>query len=58
LKVFTDDRKEELTYRGRCISLDVTKEQIAQAENCLSFSDAIARRLMSNNIIKLEVDIE
>ena len=50
---------EELLYRGHSISLDVTKEQMAQAGNCLTFSDATAKRIRSdNNNIKYVVDIK
>jgi len=58
VKVVSGNGIEELFYRGHCISLDVTKEQIAEACNCLTFSDAIAKRLRSNNRIKYIVDIE
>jgi len=58
VKVVSGNGIEELVYRGHCISLDVTKEQIAEACNCLTFSDAIAKRLRSNNRINYIVDIE
>merc|ERR1712029_285276 len=58
VKVVSGNEIEELFYRGHCISLDVSKEHIAEACNCLTFSDAIAKRLRSNNRIKYIVDIE
>jgi len=51
IKLFSQDekRKEKLTYLGYCVPLDMTKEQVASSGNCLSLTDAVAKRLMANS---------
>jgi len=55
VKIVSDDREEELMYRGRCVPLDVPKEKLVQVGNCLIFPDATAKRFWANQRIHYQV---
>ena len=59
VKVFSNDKKEELTYRGPCMSLDMKRDEIVEAGHCITFSNTIAERLMTEDkIISYTINIE
>ena len=58
IRIFKDDKDDELTYRGSCIALDNTKEKVAQGGNYLNFSDVTAKWFMVNGKINYELKIE
>jgi len=55
VKIMSDDREEELMYRGRCVPLDVPKEKLVQVGNCLIFPDSTAKRFWANQRIHYQV---
>jgi len=55
VKIMSDDREEELMYRGRCVPLDIAKEKLVQVGNCLIFPDATAKRFWANQRIHYQV---
>jgi len=55
VKIMSDDREEELMYRGRCVPLDVAKEKLVQVGNCLIFPDSTAKRFWANQRIHYQV---
>jgi len=52
VKLVSPDRNLELMHRDSCIPLDVTKEEIAEVRNCLTFTDNTAKRLIHRNKIQ------
>jgi len=61
IKLFPKDRKEdkELTYRGRTVAMDHSKElQGDFMGNCLAFSDVMAKQLLVEERIQYKVIIE
>merc|ERR1719259_1532088 len=48
VKIISDDRKEELKFKGRCVPLDIAKEKMVQVGNCLIFPDSTAKRFSAN----------
>ena len=57
LIVASDDKKEVLTYRGPCMSLDMKRDETV--DHCITFSNTIAERLMTEDkIISYTINIE
>ena len=48
IKIISDDREEELKFKGRCVPLDIAKEKMVQVGNCLIFPDSTAKRFSAN----------
>merc|ERR1712029_981500 len=52
------DKKGKLVYQNYCVPLDLSKEQVARNGDCLTLTDAAAKRFWVNGTIKFKVIIE
>jgi len=52
------NKKQGAIFCGPCVPLDLTKEEVVELGNCLTFSDATAKRFWADDEIPYEVTIE
>lgn len=57
IKITSEDKEEELAYRGRVVSLDIPKEKLTTRGSGLIFPDATARQFWTNLKIHYSVAV-
>lgn len=57
VKIISPDKSEELSYRGKCLPLDIPKEKLSAVGRCLIFTDITAKQFWGNLRIHYSVEV-